>query len=184
MLLLTGCMTTDIQVKTTESKSMKGVNFEKTAIYAMGWGKSLSGRALTRVLDSFTISLLNKGYRIISRSDADAVMDELQIQVSDITEDQAAELGKQLNIEYFLIVTVTECTDYAQVRRFTSYFTANGAALSAKLIDLNTCEIMWQASGKATSSRMESTPHDLLENLCETIANNFPSYGEWTGNKS
>lgn len=179
MLLLTGCMTSDLQVKTTKSISMDGVDFDKTVIYGLGYGKDLNGQALARVLDSFTIVLLDKGYRVISRTDTKSVMEELEIQISDLTERQAVELGKQLNVKYFLLVTVTECTDYASVKRFTSYFVANGCALSVKLLDLNTCEIMWQASGRGTSSKMESTPHDLLEDLCTKIAEKFPDCGHW-----
>lgn len=178
-LLLVSCMSHDIHLKTTKSKSMDGVIFEKTAIYGHGYGQALTGSALARVLDSFTIVLLDKGYRVISRSDTQAIMEELKIQISDLTEEQAIELGRQLNVKYFLLVTVTECTDFKQVRKFTSYFTANGCALSAKLLDLNTCEIMWQATAKGTSSIMEETPHDLLESICLAVAENFPSYGHW-----
>ena len=62
------------------------------------------------VEDEFLQVLIEKGYSLVSRSDMASVMKEQTFQRSGVTEDNAAALGKLLNVPAVLVVRITRCT--------------------------------------------------------------------------
>ena len=62
------------------------------------------------VKDEFLQVLIEKGYSLVSRSDMASVMKEQTFQRSGVTEDNAAALGKLLNVPAVLVVRITQCT--------------------------------------------------------------------------
>ena len=57
--------------------------------------------------DEFISALLRKNYTVAARSDTQAILKEMQFQKSGVTDDDAVKLGKVLNVQAVLIVSVT-----------------------------------------------------------------------------
>lgn len=130
-------------------------------------------RTATRMVeDNFIKALMANGYSIASRSDMDAIMKELHLQNSGITDSDAAKLGKMLNVSAVLIVSAT---DYRVSRVPTpSYMNLlsnkkkpdnlpppdpeyeTRVGISARLTSVQQAEILWLGSYTAVGTSTNS----------------------------
>ena len=127
------------------------------------------------VEDEFLRVLLGKGYTLVSRSDMASVIKEQSFQRSGMTEDNAAELGKLLNIPAVLVVRITECKAETQKVRGANALVGR-ASVGARLIMVESGLIGWTrplSDSQVLRSRGELNP--LLARVASDIAEAFPN---------
>jgi hypothetical protein len=133
-----------------------------------------------QIEDEFIYQLLAKGYSLAARSDVASVMKELKFQQSGVTEEDAAKLGRMLNVPAVLIVTITDCSLTSQEtgliinnRRQVSH-TAQGK-ISCRLISVEKAEILWLGShAGALHVRDKKDAHAVLAPVASQLAHGFP----------
>lgn len=130
--------------------------------------------------DEFIPVLLGKGYSIASRSDVKAIREELRFQrESGLTDEDASRIGKMLNVPAVLIVSITQY-ETGRTRpvklgtRSYSYYVTH-AAMGARLISVETGEILWLGKHSDDYRSEDRYNTDALSQLSRTIAIAFPS---------
>ena len=128
------------------------------------------------VEDDFMRELLVKGYQVPSRSDIDTVLKELRLQHSDITDQNAAEIGKILNVPAILIISITQYEKYKyQTDPFSSPQDFARLTLGARLIDVEKSEVLWVGSifGDAQTMYYDSVLKQCSQKLAESVPGRF-----------
>ncbi len=104
---------------------------------------------LRQVEDEFMRTVMEKGYTLITRSDVDRIIEELNFQRSSLTEQQVARIGHVLNVPAVLLVSINQITTqryqpmvYVQGQRY--YVTS--VNISARLISAERGEVLWISS--------------------------------------
>ncbi len=119
-----------------ESHSRAGYNFsmiDKVAIVAVE-GAVKSEMAKNQIADLFAMEFLKKGYAPVDWAYVKALLEEQELQVSELTtEAGAAEAGKILNVPAVLIISIPHFGDEI--------------AMTAKLVDIQDDSILWLGSG-------------------------------------
>jgi hypothetical protein len=103
-----------------------------------------------QVEDMFAQVLNEKGYKLVTRSDLKALIQEQAFQMSGLTDDNAVKVGKFLKVPLILLVGVTESTSetvagaipYGKTTKQTSTLFAR-AGVGARLVDVATGEVRW-----------------------------------------
>lgn len=127
--------------------------------------------------DEFISVLLSKGYSIASRSDTESIRDEMKFQRSGLTDKDAAEVGKMLNVPAVLIVSVTQFEGKSKSYRFsrqTYRYYVTRAAMGARLISVEKGEVLWIGSHNDEYRSEDRGGTDALSGLARTIATGFP----------
>lgn len=93
--------------------------------------------------DELIMQLMQKGYTLASRHDMEALTREMQFQNSGLTQADAARLGRLLNVPAILLVEVTYLSNNGNA--FSGY-QPPAASLSARLIQVESGEILWASS--------------------------------------
>jgi Curli production assembly/transport component CsgG len=170
------------KVQTSADKSFDPEKLPKLAVVVVGrtgqrvvgiQSKSDPGRL---VEDQFVEILLQKGYNVVSRSDLQSVIKEQQFQRSGLTEDNAAELGKLLNVPAVMVLRITESTTESQRDQRTGTNVIIGrASLGARLVSVESGGILWTSnhteSGPVRARGQESL---VLVDVAKNIAVAFP----------
>jgi len=129
-----------------ESFSRVGYNFsmlDKIAIVAVE-GVVKSEPAKNQIADLFAMEFLKKGFAPVERTQVKALLEEQQLQDSDlITEAGAAEAGKILNVPAVLIINIPHFGDEIFI--------------TAKMVDIEDGTILWLGSGSGKTGRLLST---------------------------
>ncbi|MFI5457188.1 MAG: hypothetical protein ACHRXM_17215 [Isosphaerales bacterium] len=91
------------------------------------------------VEDEFVQTMIRKGYSVVAQSDIQALAKEKQFQKSGLTENNAADIGKLLNVPAVIVVRITE----SAVEQLTdpntrNTFTVARASLGARLVSMET----------------------------------------------
>jgi len=140
VLLIGGCFSSG------ESFSRAGYNFsmiDKIAIVAVE-GAMKSETAKNQIADLFAMEFLKKGYAPVERTQVKALLEEQQLQDSDLTTEAGApEAGKILNVPAVLIVNIPHFGEEI--------------SMTAKLIDVEDGSILWLGSGSGKTGRFLST---------------------------
>lgn len=140
VLLIGGC------VSSGDSFSRAGYNFsgvDKIAIVAVE-GVLDSEAAENQIADLFALEFLKRGYAPIERVQVEALLQEQQFQVSDLTtEFGAVQAGKILNTPAVLIINIPNFGEEI--------------SLTAKLVDVEDGSILWLGSGSGKTGRTLST---------------------------
>jgi hypothetical protein len=154
--------------------------YSRVAVMANAEQNGVNPGVLRRMEDEFTMELIRKGYSVVSRSDVQRVINEIQFQNSGLTDSaqQAAKIGKILNVPGFVLVAVNNVEDKNHYVAASSGYTRNkngevsaysngpsnlvisSAAISARLIDVNTTDVLWV--GEARSGGGDS-PFSVLQ---------------------
>ena len=119
------------------------------------------------VEDEFIRLLIEKGYTVSSRSDIEIIMKELKFQHSGLTDDNASEVGRMLNVPAVLIVDMTY---YNKQRGEKGYYSVS-ITLDARFIDVEKNEILWIGTKYDFESYEKGT---LAGELAEELARNIP----------
>ena len=117
--------------------------------------------------DEFISALLRKDYTIAARSDTQAVLKEMQFQKSGVTDDDAVKLGKVLNVQAVLIVSVTSLKVNKKKRL--------ECGLDARLIGVERSEMLWIGTHSGTGEA--DNENKLLKKLSAQLADSIPSHG-------
>lgn len=173
-------------VNSSSSSSFNPASVRKIAIIVQP-GKNVPQR---QIEDEFISILFRKGYQIASRSDLDQILEELHFQNTELTDIDAAKIGKMLNVPVVLVVAVTELyiSDYTvrvtrgiknptttTERRYKAH-----ATMGARLLSVEKGEILWIANESAQSrggyeSKSNISFTSSLSFLSQRIANAFPA---------
>ncbi len=119
-----------------------------------------------QVRGQFNQVLLSKGYRVATRSDIDAALEEIKFASTTLTENNAAVIGKMIAVPAVMIVQTTDVAVetiqdnpgpiYDPKRGFTTQSDRPGdisyqarCEVSARLINVERGEILWQVNGEA-----------------------------------
>lgn len=123
------------------SSSKNSSNFSTTKLYNINKigvvateSKYISSEFME---NTFLEELQRKNYFITSRSVTDQVLKEIKIQRSDITERNAARIGKIMNVDAVLVVSVTAYNLLPGRKRLSN------ATVGAKLVKVENAEIIW-----------------------------------------
>ena len=124
----------------------------------------------------FVQVLIQKGYRLVSRSDMQALLKEQAFQNSGLTDDNAVAAGKILNVPGVLLVGVTQSTaDPVIGRRPGMSGSIARAAVGARLVDVATGEVRWtHAEYKTRSIAGKKSTADLLAEVAKDVAQFLP----------
>ena len=106
---------------------------------------NLDGEAArNQVADFFVMELLKKEYSPVARAGVQKILREQKFQASQNTpEEDAARAGKMLNVPAVIMVNVSNRDDEINI--------------SAKMIDVETAEILWISSGTGKANPFWST---------------------------
>ncbi|MBO6620989.1 MAG: hypothetical protein JJ892_03850 [Balneola sp.] len=136
--------------------------------------------ALRQIEDEFMRSALNRGYTVAARSDIDEVLDELNLQRSNLTEKEIAEAGLILNVPAILIVNINN----ASTERYYPSISVQGAryysttvSVSARLISAELAEVMWISSytgNYKASNRSRENEVQALPIVARIVASGLP----------
>ncbi len=127
--------------------------------------------------DEFVQVLVQKGYSLVSRSDIASVVKEQQFQRAGLTEDNAAALGKLLNVPAVFVLRITESgTENQRDPRNGASVIVGRGALGARLVSVETSGILW--TGKHSEQvvvrgRGENTL--VLSEVARDLALAFPA---------
>jgi hypothetical protein len=156
--------------------------FSRVAVVAIAEQPNINPGLLRRMEDEFTMEIINKGYTVVSRSDVQRVMKEIDFQqnsgLTDSGERTASKIGKILNVPGIVLVGVNNVgerehytpgsSSYSRNRngevssysRGPSSLVISSAAVSARLIDVQTTDVLW--IGQASSGGGDS-PMSILQ---------------------
>lgn len=139
-------------------------------------GSDLQNDQQRLVEDEFVQVLLGKGYSLVSRSDIASAVKEQQFQRSGLTEDNATQLGKLLNVPAVLVVRITECTaENQRAARVPNQVLVGRVSLGARLISVETGLISWSLSqGDSHTLAGRGELSTLLSRVANKLASSFP----------
>jgi len=150
-------------VKTTSKPGFNAQRLDKIAILVEK-GREIPDRMIE---DEFISALLGKNYTIAARSDTQAILKEMQFQKSGITDDDAVNLGKVLNVQSVLIVSVTSLKVNKEKKQLE-------CGLDARLIGVERSEVLW--IGTHSGSGAPDSENTLFKKLSAQLADKFPSH--------
>ncbi|MBN1361889.1 MAG: DUF799 family lipoprotein [Sedimentisphaerales bacterium] len=137
-LLVAGCASSK-----GESYAAPGYDFsglDRVAIASVT-GQVYGEAAKSTVAEFFTMELFQKGYRVMARSEMKQILEEQEFQASAITTNEdAARAGRVLNVPAVLLVSIPK-------------YGSEKMEMSAKLVDVETGEILWLGSGSGSTGR-------------------------------
>ncbi len=167
--------------QTSADSSFTPAKITKLAVVVVGDSRGRSMKAQSDqqrlVEDEFVQVLIDKGYSLVSRSDIQAVAKEQEFQRSGLTEDNAAALGKLLNVPAVLVLRITGSMTENQRNPKTGASVIIGrASLGARLVSVETGGIWW--TGNHTESgpvRGRGDDSLVLADVAKNIALAFPN---------
>lgn len=168
----------DSEKETEKTSHFDPKGIDKLALIMVGETRSRNASLDQQRLveDKLGILLGNKGYTLVSRSDLQSVMQEKEFQQSGLTEENVSNFGKLLNIPAVMVVRITECDTESQRRSGGRSITIAMAALGARLVSVETGEVLWcrtwiaaqEVGGKLDASQ-------VLINVAKKIGESFPN---------
>ena len=130
--------------------------------------------------DEFLSVLMNKGYALCTRSDLLSVLKEGAIQDFGVTEDNAAGIGKLLNVQAVLLVRLTGLpADNSDGKGERAGTRAVTVSIGARLIGVPSAKILW--TGRWRQSIATSDPSKRVQAVllaAKRIASTFPKRSE------
>jgi hypothetical protein len=129
-----------------------------------------------RVEDVFVQVRIQKGSKLVSRSDLQAVLKEQAFQKSGLTEDNAVAAGKLLKVPAVLLVGVNESASEAlPAARGGRPGALARAAVGARLVDVASGEVRWaHAEYQTRAVAGKGDAADLLAEVAKDVAGFLP----------
>ncbi|MFH1250002.1 MAG: CsgG/HfaB family protein [bacterium] len=132
------------------------VNFQKyqrIAVFPLTDYYSSPGSGI-QVADIVSFEMLKRGLKIVDRANTETILREQKIGISGIVDEKTApNVGKLLGVQAILTGSINEYTTTEVDVAFKgppSYLTISAVGLTLKLIDTETGEVVWSATGRAT----------------------------------
>ena len=168
--------------RSVTSANFNPEKFSRVAVVAIAEQPNINPGLLRRMEDEFTMEIINKGYSVVSRSDVQRVMKEIDFQqnsgLTDSGERTASKIGKILNVPGIVLVGVNNVGEREHYTPSSSGYSRNkkgevssyshgpssmvisSAAVRARLIDVQTTDVLW--IGQANSGGGDS-PMSILQ---------------------
>ncbi|MEI7775569.1 MAG: CsgG/HfaB family protein, partial [Verrucomicrobiota bacterium] len=184
-LILTGCAAVppaSVPVETSASLNFRPQAISKLVVLVQTNNNNRQNEVhgFDRTIeDEFIPVLLRKGYTLASRSDVDSITKEMRFQNSGMTDKDAAEVGKMLNVSAVLVVGVTELNTeegyYGTPGSYYGRYYFTSGALGVRLISVEKGEILWFGKhSTALRSDLNNMGMTILKSLARKIAEAFP----------
>ena len=143
-LLLVGAIVTGCaQAEATLAPDYSFAAIDKIAVLDVT-GDVAGAATRDLICDYFGMEFMKKGYGVIERQRIQALLDEQRFQRSDLTTQQgAARAGKILNVPVVVVAAV--------------YVYGQKISMTAKMIDVETANVVWIASGDGNTGRTLAT---------------------------
>ena len=127
----------------TKGESVFNKNYDLGRIHAIAIvdGNNPTFAVTTRqtLVDTFQYEFMKRGWNVIERSNIEKAIDEMDFQNKDVTsETDRKQLGHVLNVQAITVVNIAKAGD--------------DLSLTAKMIDVETGELIWQGSGEGEVS--------------------------------
>ena len=146
-LLLTAMTVAGCATSHGESYASAGYNFanlDRVAIVEVT-GRVYGDAAKNQVANMFVMELMKKGYTVVERSQVKAILKEQEFQASDLADPEgAAKAGKILNVPAVLMIDIPK-------------YDGEKISMSAKLVSVQTAEIVWIGSGSGSTGKTAAT---------------------------
>lgn len=143
---LAACSTT-----TGESVVNRSYDLSRVQRVAIVDGGATTYRLETRqaLIDTFQMEFLRQGWSVIERVNLERALDELDFQSKDVTSEEGRKkIGSVLNVQALTIVNIGQ--------------TGKELSLTAKMVDVETGELIWSASGEGSVNSGLSTTAGVL----------------------
>jgi len=179
-LSLVGCGPLSGSRKLAAAQTRSSLSFDpkalsKLVVFAQGTRDLRLPESSARVIeDEFILMLLDKGYSVASRTDAESILREMKFQHSGLTDQDAAQVGRLLNVPAVLIVTVTHLKTERRGGSNYVYYVTN-AAMGARLLSVQSGEIFWFGKHSDDYMRRDNVDVQPLMDLARTIGTAFPT---------
>ncbi|MEW6259427.1 MAG: hypothetical protein AB1547_05920 [Thermodesulfobacteriota bacterium] len=170
-LLGAGCSARHPPVADTSfSPSFYQTDIDKVAVLVESQGRLISRNLSYRYLeDDFITALMRKGYRVASRSDLKKLKIEVNFQHSGLTDFDAVQIGRMLNIPAIIVVSITSMDRIGhRTYNIQKYF----CAIGARLISVEKGEVLW--IGKIAGYGYATSENELIPGLLYSLAESFP----------
>ncbi len=151
------------------------LEIRRIAIIAQDDSGEVSDGGVRMVEDVFSGHLTGKGYTLAARSDTSAVEDEIGLQRTEMTDAEAAEIGKILQVDAVLVVSVTRFSTSRRRSEGRWLYSAEGT-IAARLIDLNRDILASgvRSSGPISTSSTSCRGEAALQSIARGLARSFP----------
>lgn len=168
------------RVHSTRSPAFRSGRISRVAILTIeedgyGWHRANYNDLLE---DQFLTALFEKGYRVADRSLVDHALDEIRFQHSGLTQSDVAKLGGFLNVEAMLVVAVRDVeAQRRQVKSFDGQWKSVNdirATVSARLISVESTEVLWTGTSTHTYSVQRATAADVVIGVARAVARSIP----------
>jgi hypothetical protein len=101
------------------------------------------------LIDTFQMEFLRQGWSVVERANIERAFDEISFQNKDITTEAGRQhLGSMLNVQALAIINVGQ--------------SGSDLSLTAKMVDVETGELIWSASGEGAVNSGLSTTAGVL----------------------
>jgi hypothetical protein len=124
-----------------ESVWSKAYDMNKIHAIAIVDGNNPTFAVTTRqaLVDTFQFEFMKRGWTVIERSNIEKALDEIDFENKDITSaDGRKQLGSVLNVQALTVINIARAGD--------------DMSLTAKMLDVETGELIWHASGEGSVS--------------------------------
>lgn len=147
-LLAVISLTSSVGCATIKADSTVKPNFDFSKIGKVGLVQVAFGNAKApqdfeaasnQIGDIMLMEFMRKGYETVERNQIEAVLKEQQFQHSGMTEQDAVQVGKILNLKAVIIINVVKCSDEI--------------VMTAKMIDTQTASHLWISTGEGDTNK-------------------------------
>lgn len=119
-------------------------NLDKVAIVEVT-GRAVYGESVkNQIANMFTMELIKRGYTVVERSQIKSILKEQEFQSSDLTSPEGRAKVKEIfNVPAVLVIDIPQYKEKM--------------SMSAKLLDVETAEVLWIGSGEGSTGRTAAT---------------------------
>lgn len=171
--LLTGCVATSASSPPPSGVSSPAFMAAPPAKVAVVVERASGARFSPRdVEDVVTSGLMSKNYTVAARSDVETITKEIGFQHSGLTDRDAAEIGRILNVPAVMIVTVKSL----KVNRHRGAAKVDGS-MGARLISVAGGEVLWINSVSHSPwyyASGNTDPGPTVQAMAAALINSFP----------
>jgi hypothetical protein len=142
-----------VACSTTSGESVFNANYDLNRVQrvAIVDGGTATYKVETRqaLIDTFQMEFMRQGWSIVERVNIERAFDEIDFQNRDITTEAGRkQLGSVLNVQALTIINIGR--------------TGDDLSLTAKMVDVETGELIWSASGEGAVNSGLSTTAGVL----------------------
>ena len=167
IIFLSGCVSSPVYYNKTEINKKSTIAILPFINYNNG---NNSGQLIT---DIFSVSLLEKGFNVISREDINQFLKGEKIDIKKIDRASIKKIGALLNADYLIIGSVTDYNSYSNKRRIIYVFEwlriTYSVSVTARIIDTSEGNTIWIGSASDLGPSFPEAGDVTIKTLLKTI---------------